>query len=66
MHNMPDFDDDCCNMDNPVNESEMIDRPYEQAAQATKRDTPIKRNALAAKMKTTRQSKRAKEPASAV
>lgn len=59
---MNNFDDSVCNMEgqDTAGESEMIDRPYEQmknnnsntaAASNIMMDTPIKRHALASKMK---------------
>ena len=44
-----DFDDDCCNMDNFEESDSMMDKPHESVSKANQKDTPIKRNALAAK-----------------
>ena len=47
------MDDDFCTMDD-LNEHDIeMDKPHETVSSANKRDTPIKRNALASKQKNT-------------
>ena len=43
------FDDDFCNMDDLNEHDQETDKPHESVSTASKRDTPIKRNALASK-----------------
>ena len=56
------FDDDFCMMDD-LNEHDMgTDKPHETVKTSSKRDTPIKRNALATKQKNTVRNTRASSP----
>ena len=57
-----DFDDDCCNMDNFEESDSMMDKPHESVSKANQKDTPIKRNALAAKQKNTKRNSRKISP----
>ena len=53
LNGLSNFDDDFCNMDDLAEHETDFDKPIESASSATKRDTPIKRHALAAKQKGT-------------